>query len=109
MPASSNVACRAPDPTSHFARLTSNAGLPTTAVAAIAPANVEIPEMKLRLLVLKVGCSKRAQSAVGDAGKAAKRLGWRPTRSFKELVVEMVQSDLKTVPNETWRKDRGIY
>jgi GDPmannose 4,6-dehydratase len=46
---------------------------------------------------------------VGDASKAARRLGWRPTTSFEELVTEMVQSDLEAVPNERWRKDRGNY
>lgn len=32
---------------------------------------------------------------VGDASKARQRLGWQPQISFKELVAEMVQSDLK--------------
>ena len=43
---------------------------------------------------------------VGDASKAASRLGWRATTSFEELVAEMVRTDLKAVPNELWRKDR---
>ena len=46
---------------------------------------------------------------IGDASKAAERLGWRHTTSFKELVAEMVQSDLKTIPRELWRKDPGHY
>jgi GDPmannose 4,6-dehydratase len=46
---------------------------------------------------------------VGDASKAEKRLGWRPTKSFKELVAGMVHSDLKSIPNESWRKDCGSY
>ena len=46
---------------------------------------------------------------VGDASKAARRLGWRATTSFEELVAEMVQSDLVAVPSEAWRKDRGSY
>ena len=46
---------------------------------------------------------------VGDASKAAKRLGWRATTSFEELVAQMVQSDLQSVPKEAWRKDRGSY
>ena len=46
---------------------------------------------------------------VGDASKAARRLGWRATTSFEELVAEMVQSDLEAVPSEAWRKDRGSY
>jgi len=32
---------------------------------------------------------------IGDASKAQARLGWRPRVSFKQLVAEMVQSDLK--------------
>ncbi|MSP47472.1 MAG: GDP-mannose 4,6-dehydratase [Xanthobacteraceae bacterium] len=32
---------------------------------------------------------------LGDASKARLRLGWRPQMSFKELVADMVQSDLK--------------
>ena len=46
---------------------------------------------------------------LGDASKAARRLGWRATTSFEELVAEMVRSDLNAVPNERWRKDRGSY
>jgi GDPmannose 4,6-dehydratase len=46
---------------------------------------------------------------VGDASKAASRLGWRATTSFEKLVAEMVRSDLETVPNEVSRKDRGGY
>ena len=46
---------------------------------------------------------------LGDASKAARRLGWRATTSFEELVAEMVKSDLQAVPNEAWRKDRGSY
>ncbi len=32
---------------------------------------------------------------VGDASKAARQLGWRPTVGFRDLVSEMVRSDLK--------------
>lgn len=46
---------------------------------------------------------------LGDAGKAAQRLGWRHETSFQQLVSEMVQSDLKVVADEAWRKDRGHY
>ena len=37
---------------------------------------------------------------LGDPAKAHKLLGWKHTTSFKELVTEMVESDLKTVPAE---------
>jgi GDPmannose 4,6-dehydratase len=49
------------------------------------------------------------EELIGDASKAAERLGWRHTTSFKDLVAEMVQSDLKTVPHESGRKDPGHY
>jgi GDPmannose 4,6-dehydratase len=34
---------------------------------------------------------------LGDASKARQRLGWKPVVTFKQLVAEMVQSDLKAV------------
>ena len=34
---------------------------------------------------------------VGDATKARQVLGWQPTRTFRELVKEMVQADLKAL------------
>jgi GDPmannose 4,6-dehydratase len=41
---------------------------------------------------------------VGDAGKAARRLGWKPRTSFKELVELMVDADLDLLSG----KLRGI-
>ena len=49
------------------------------------------------------------EELIGDASKAAERLGWRHQTPFTELVAEMVQSDLKVVSGESWRKDRGTY
>jgi len=46
---------------------------------------------------------------VGDASKANERLGWRHETSFKDLVSEMVQSDLKAISGEVSRKDPGHY
>ena len=46
---------------------------------------------------------------IGDASKAAQRLGWRHQTSFKELVAEMVHSDLEAIPREATRKDPGHY
>jgi len=46
---------------------------------------------------------------IGDASKAAERLGWRHETSFNQLVTEMVQSDLEAVAHESWRKDPGHY
>jgi GDPmannose 4,6-dehydratase len=37
------------------------------------------------------------QTLVGDARKAAARLGWRPTVSFDEHVAEMVREDLASL------------
>jgi GDPmannose 4,6-dehydratase len=33
----------------------------------------------------------------GDASKAARVLGWRPSTSFRQLIAEMVQQDTQTV------------
>ena len=46
---------------------------------------------------------------LGDASKAAQRLGWHHKISFQQLVSEMVQSDLNVIANESWRKDFGTY
>lgn len=42
---------------------------------------------------------------VGDASKARELLGWKHKVTFAELVKEMVASDLKTISEESWRKD----
>jgi GDPmannose 4,6-dehydratase len=46
---------------------------------------------------------------LGDPGKAHQQLGWRHLTTFRELVAEMVQSDLKMVAAEVGRRDRGSY
>jgi GDPmannose 4,6-dehydratase len=46
---------------------------------------------------------------LGDATKAQQALGWRPEVSFTDLVVDMVKSDLRSVADESKRKDRGAY
>lgn len=43
---------------------------------------------------------------LGDASKARRVLGWRPTVSFGALVQEMVSADLQAVPTEQWRNHR---
>jgi GDPmannose 4,6-dehydratase len=43
---------------------------------------------------------------LGDARKAREKLGWTATTSFKDMIVEMVQSDLKVVLEERDRRDR---
>lgn len=44
---------------------------------------------------------------IGDASKAKAKLGWQHRTSFKELVCEMVRSDMKVVEREKWRNDRS--
>ena len=46
---------------------------------------------------------------LGDPTKARTRLGWSHKTSFKELVTEMVASDLAAVERERWRADRSAY
>jgi len=43
---------------------------------------------------------------VGDAGKARRELGWRPTTPFAALVSEMVAADLRGVDEATRRQER---
>jgi GDPmannose 4,6-dehydratase len=43
---------------------------------------------------------------LGDPTKAREKLGWQHRTSFRELVKEMVESDLKTVRNEAERRNR---
>lgn len=44
---------------------------------------------------------------LGDPSKARSRLGWQHRTNFKDLVTEMVASDLQVVANEAGRKDRA--
>jgi GDPmannose 4,6-dehydratase len=46
------------------------------------------------------------EQLVGDSTKARAKLGWRHKTNFKELVAEMVTSDLDVVARESWRRDR---
>ena len=46
---------------------------------------------------------------LGDPTKARTRLGWSHKIGFRELVTEMVASDLKAIDRETWRSDRSAY
>ena len=43
---------------------------------------------------------------LGDPSKAKAKLGWEAKTTFDELVVEMVDSDLKAIEREAWRSDR---
>jgi GDPmannose 4,6-dehydratase len=43
---------------------------------------------------------------LGDPSKAKAKLGWEAKTTFKELVAEMVDADLKQIEREMWRNDR---
>jgi GDPmannose 4,6-dehydratase len=49
------------------------------------------------------------EQLLGDASKAERQLGWKPKVTFRELVSEMVQSDLKAVASERDRQDRSAF
>jgi GDPmannose 4,6-dehydratase len=49
------------------------------------------------------------EQLLGDPSKAQEKLGWRHKTSFKELVTEMVESDLKVVAKEHWHNDPGAH
>jgi GDPmannose 4,6-dehydratase len=44
---------------------------------------------------------------LGDASKARRKLGWKPTISFEELVAEMVAADLKEAEKDTYVRRKG--
>jgi GDPmannose 4,6-dehydratase len=45
---------------------------------------------------------------IGDASKATRKLGWRPTVSFEQLVAMMVDNDLREVAKANERSLSGI-
>jgi GDPmannose 4,6-dehydratase len=48
------------------------------------------------------------ESLLGDASKARQKLGWTPKISFKELVCEMVQEDMKSAQRDELVKQHGF-
>jgi len=48
-------------------------------------------------------------SLLGDASLAKEKLGWQPRITFKQLVTEMVQSDLKEAEGEVLLKRHSLY
>lgn len=44
---------------------------------------------------------------IGDATKARTRLGWEPQYSLKDLIEDMMQSDLMLMQKEVWIKEGG--
>jgi len=46
---------------------------------------------------------------IGDAKKAKEKLGWEPKYQLKDLVADMMQSDLKLMQKENYLKDGGYY
>ena len=49
------------------------------------------------------------EQLLGDPTKAEKKLGWKAKVDLKELVAEMVSSDIKVVASEAQRIDRTAY
>lgn len=45
---------------------------------------------------------------IGDASKAKQKLGWEPTYSLQEMIIEMVNSDLTLFKKEQILKDSGF-
>jgi GDPmannose 4,6-dehydratase len=41
------------------------------------------------------------QDLLGDAGKARKKLGWKPRITFEQLVAEMVEADMKEAQKDS--------
>jgi GDPmannose 4,6-dehydratase len=48
------------------------------------------------------------ETLLGDASKAKEKLGWQPRISFEELVMEMVQTDLKEAERDALCQRKGF-
>ena len=48
------------------------------------------------------------QTLLGDAGKAARELGWKPKTTFDELVREMVEADLRSAERDALVRQHGF-
>ena len=48
------------------------------------------------------------ETLLGDATKAREKLGWEPKISFKELVEEMILSDLKSAEKNEFINKHGF-
>ena len=49
------------------------------------------------------------ESLLGDASKAREKLGWSPKTTFRELVAEMAQVDLKSAERDELVKKNGYF
>ncbi len=47
------------------------------------------------------------QTLLGDATKARQKLGWKPKKNFRELVREMVESDLEAAERDKMIQESG--
>jgi GDPmannose 4,6-dehydratase len=45
---------------------------------------------------------------LGDSAKAAEKLGWKPSRSFAEMVTEMTREDLNLARRDNVCRDAGF-
>ncbi|MGD2272919.1 MAG: GDP-mannose 4,6-dehydratase [Desulfobacterales bacterium] len=48
------------------------------------------------------------EALLGDPGKARRKLGWKPKKSFRQLVVEMVQADLNEAKRDELCRNEGF-
>jgi GDPmannose 4,6-dehydratase len=49
------------------------------------------------------------ETLLGDAGKAREKLGWKPRRTLRQMVAEMVASDLKEAERDHLCRRKGFY
>jgi len=48
------------------------------------------------------------ESLLGNPGKAREKLGWSPKTSFKQMVTEMIQTDLEEAKRDSLCQDQGF-
>ncbi len=83
-------------------------GLEETAVLASAPADCAAPQGGTLVAVdPRYFRPTEVETLLGDASKARERLGWVPRTAFRELVAEMVRSDLEVARRDALVKKAG--
>ena len=70
--------------------------------ARLAFAEVGLDYKKYIKIDKKLKRPAEVNTLLGSYSKARKKLGWKPTVSFKQLVKEMVRSDLEFVKKEQY-------
>ena len=82
-------------------------------VAKVVSCSHETYQLKKDTVVVKIDSTyyrpTEVENLIGDASKCKEKLNWTPSTSLKDLVKEMVESDLNTFKKQKFLKDEGFH